>query len=271
MSTLEPFASTPEAIAAVLAQAEFELPHASLEQLPAPHYLIHADSTLSELVLTTGTVVVTGSLTVTGPVDLHQIGRPIAHVIVLGDCALGLAYVDGFWVVRGDLRVGTLIADSNWSGGVFVGGDLAGHTLVVKDVGVEVDGRQHVEKVADFDDLDAARVAVPALFEHSEDPRSLYIALRDSSDPLVPAHPVHPAPSAPARAPAASKASAKSRVPRSARSKSRAKPASKSSTTKSSTSKLKPTKTKPTKTKPTKTKKPAKTKPTKTKKPAKRR
>jgi hypothetical protein len=96
--------------------------------------------------------------------------------------------------VRGDLRVGTLIADSNWSGGVFVGGDLVGHTLVVKDVGVEVDGRQHVEKVADFDDLDAARVAVPALFEHSEDPRSLYIALRDSSDPLVPAHAAHASP-----------------------------------------------------------------------------
>jgi hypothetical protein len=189
MSTLEPFASTPEAIAAALAEADYELPHASIKQLPKPHYLIHADSTLSGLTLTTGTVVVTGSLTVTGPVDVRQAGRPLAHIIVLGDCAFGLAYVDGFLIVRGNLQVGTLIADSNWNGGVFVGGDLAGHSLVIKDVSVEVDGGQHVEKVADFDDLDAARVTLPALFEHSEEPRGFYIALRDSSAPLVPAPP----------------------------------------------------------------------------------
>jgi len=203
MSTLDPFASTLEAIAAALDHAGYELPHASLEQLPAPHYLIHGDSTLSALPLTTGTVVVTGSFTVTGPLDFHQTGRPIAHLIVTEDCTLGLAYVDGFLVVRRNLTVGTLIADSNWSGGVFVGGDLVGHTLVIKDVGVEVDGRQHVEKVADFDDLDAARIAVPALFEHSEDPRSLYIALRDSSDPLTPARPAHPAHAPAAAAPKA--------------------------------------------------------------------
>ncbi|MDX2089393.1 MAG: hypothetical protein SFX73_16190 [Kofleriaceae bacterium] len=241
MSTLDPFTSTKDDIAAALESSGYELVHGSLEQLPEPYYLIHGPSTLSGIPLTSGTLVVEGDLTVTGPIDFHQTGRPIVNLIVTGNCTLGLAYVDAFLCVGKNLTVGTLIADSNWSGGVFVGGDLVGHTLVSKDIGVEVDGRQHVEIVADCDDLDAARVAVPALFEgDGEDPhpRELFIALRDSSDPLVPAHPAKtPAAKAAAsvakkpvaRKPAAKKAATKKPAAKKAATK---KPAAKKAATK---------------------------------------
>jgi hypothetical protein len=223
MSTLDPFASTKDDIATALDAADYELVHGTLDQLPAPFYLIHGNSTLSGIPLTTGTVVVTGDLTVTGPLDFHQTGRPIVNLIVTGNCTLGLAYVDAFLCVGKNLKIGTLIADSNWSGGVFVGGDLVGHTLVSKDIGVEVDGRQRVEIVADCDDLDAARVAVPALFEGDGEephPRELFIALRDSSDPLVPAHPAKtPAAKAAASKKPAKKAAAKKAAPKKAASK----------------------------------------------------
>ncbi len=184
MSSLTPHASTLDAIASALAAAGYTLPHAQLHQLPAPHHLIVGDATLASIPLTTGTLVVTGSLTVTGPVDFHQTGRPIVNLVVVKDCTLGLAYIDGFLCVGGNLTVGTLIADSNWSGGVFVGGDLRGHTLVIKDIGVEVDGTQHVEKVADCDDPEAAVHAVPALYiADLPEPRTLFLALRDSSAP----------------------------------------------------------------------------------------
>lgn len=230
MSTLDPFASTKDDISTALEATGYELVHGTLDQLPAPYYLIHGNSTLSAIPLTTGTVVVTGDLTVTGPLDFHQNGRPIVNLIVTGNCTLGLAYVDAFLCVGKNLNIGTLIADSNWSGGVFVGGDLVGHTLVSKDIGVEVDGRQHVEIVADCDDLDAARVAVPALFEGDGEephPRELFIALRDSSDPLVPAHPAK----TPAAKAAAKKASPAKKPAKKTAAKKPAKKAARSAST----------------------------------------
>jgi hypothetical protein len=188
MAVLTAYASTRKAIATALDAADYKMPHATLAQLPEPFFLIPGDAKLAGVPLTTGTVVVTGSLEVTGPVDFHQTGKPIVNLVVVEDCTLGLAYVDAFLVVGGDLRVGTLVADSNYKGGVFVGGDLIGHTLVINDTGVEVDGQQYVEHVANTEDVDSAAHVLPALFvDESPEPRQLFLALRDSNIPLVPA------------------------------------------------------------------------------------
>jgi hypothetical protein len=258
MTDLTPFASSLAAILAALARARYQLVHASPDQLPAPYYLVEGDINFPALTRTTGTVVVTGALTVTGPLDLHQDGRPIVNLIVAGTCSLGLAYVDAFLCVGGDLKVGTLIADSNWSGGVFVAGDLTGHTLVIKDVGVDVDGNQHVERVADCEDEEAAQHVLPGLFEDGHpEPRGLFIALRDSSG---------------ARAAKPAKESSPKAKPTTARAKaSKAKPKASKARAKPTRTKAKPTKTKakPTKTKAKVTKakatKATKTKATKTK------
>jgi len=230
MSVLTPYASTLDAIAAALAAAGYELVHANLHQLPAPHFLIVGDADLPAIPLTTGTLVVTGSLRVTAPVDFQQTGRPIVNLVVVKDCTLGLAYIDAFLCVGRNLTVGTLIADSNWSGGVFVGGDLRGHTLVIKDIGVEVDGTQHLEKVADCDDPEAAVHAVPALFiEGNPDPRALFLALRDSSDPPQLAAPRAPraTPKASAKPKAAARAKTKAKAKPTAKTKAKAKPTAK--------------------------------------------
>ena len=255
MTDLTPFASSLEAILAALTRARYQLVHASPDQLPAPYFLVEGDINFPALTRTTGTVVVTGALTVIGPLDLHQDGRPIVNLIVAGPCSLGLAYVDAFLCVGGDLKVGTLIADSNWSGGVFVAGDLTGHTLVIKDVGVDVDGNQHVERVADCEDEEAAQHVLPGLFEDGHpEPRGLFIALRDSSG---------------ARAAKPAKVSGPKAKPTTARAKaSKAKPKASKARAKPTRTKAKPTKTKakPTKTKAKVTKaKATKTKATKTK------
>jgi hypothetical protein len=230
MSALTPYASTRKAIAIALDAADYKMPHATLAQLPEPFFLIPGDARLPAIPLTTGTVVVTGSLEVTGPVDFHQTGKPIVNLVVVEDCTLGLAYVDAFLVVGGDLRVGTLVADSNYKGGVFVGGDLIGHTLVINDTGVEVDGQQYVEHVANTEDLDSAAHALPALFvDDSPEPRQLFLALRDSNIPLVPAA---------KKKPAANKSANKSAAKKPAANKPAAnKPAAKKSAKKSAANK----------------------------------
>ena len=179
---LSRYAASKDEIATALAEAKYDLPHGDIGSLSAPLHLVRGDLSLPELVWTTGTLVVIGSLTVQGQVDLQQSGKPIVNLVVTGNCELPLAYVDAFLCVGGNLTIGTMIADSNWGGGVFVAGNLTGHTLVVKDIGVEVDGTEHVERVADCDDPDAARVVVPALYDdHDEpNPRHLFAALRDS-------------------------------------------------------------------------------------------
>ena len=183
MSDLSEYASTLENIEHALVTAKYTMPHAELRQLPAPYFLITGDLALPGLVMTTGTVVVAGSLTITGPVDFQQSGKPIVNLIVTGDCTLGLAYVDAFLCVGGTLHVGTLIADSNWKGAVFVGRDLFGHTLVVHNIGVEVDGETHLEAQADTDDPEAAARAVPGLYIDDEaDPRAFFLALRASGE-----------------------------------------------------------------------------------------
>jgi hypothetical protein len=67
MTDLTPFASSLAAILAALARARYQLVHASPDQLPAPYYLVEGDINFPALTRTTGTVVVTGALTVTGP------------------------------------------------------------------------------------------------------------------------------------------------------------------------------------------------------------
>lgn len=183
MTDLSRYRADAKTIEAALDAEGYVLPHASLQQLSEPLHLVTGDLELPGLVMAEGTLVVAGSLLLTGPVDFQQSGRPIVNLVVTGDCTLVLAYVDAFVCVGRDLKAGTLIADSNWNGGVFVGGDLRAHTLVVKDIGVDVDGTQHVERIGDCDDPDSARLAVPGLY-HGEsddaDPRGFFMTLRDS-------------------------------------------------------------------------------------------
>lgn len=231
MSALTPHASSLEAISSALDAAGYTLPHATLHQLPAPYFLIVGDADLPSIPLTTGTLVVTGTLRVHAPVDFQQTGRPIVNLVVVKDCTLGLAYIDAFLCVGGNLTVGTLIADSNWSGGVFVAGDLRGHTLVIKDIGVDVDGTQHVEHVADCDDPEAAAIAVPALFtDDGPEPRGLFLALRDSGTPPAPTK---------ARPKAAAKTKVKPKARTKAKAKVKSKPAAKSKSKSKSAAKSK--------------------------------
>jgi hypothetical protein len=165
-------------IAAALAAKGYEPPHARVEQLPEPHFLVHGDASLAELRFSTGTVVVTGSLYVEGRADFQRDGRPMANVVVVGDCMLGHAYVDAFLVVGGTLAATTLVADGTWDGGLFVGGDLLADTLIVNDIGVEVAGRRQVENLAVCDDLEAAHKALPGLFRGGDiDVRGYFLSL----------------------------------------------------------------------------------------------
>lgn len=177
MTDLSQHACTRDQLVAALTAAAYDPPHAALYQLPEPCYVIAGDAQMSTLELPTSTLLVTGDLTVAGTIDLQQTGRPLGNLMVVGDCKLQLGYVDGFLCVGGTLEIGTLIADSNWSGGIFVGGDLVGDTLIVNDIGVEVDGEERITHEIGCDDLDRAR-SIPGLVVADKlAPRALYLEL----------------------------------------------------------------------------------------------
>ncbi len=215
-------------LVAAFAARDYVPPHASPSQLSSPYYLVDGDLDLDELPFATGTLVVTGSLSVSGVTDLQRDGRPIANVIVFGDCRLQNAYVDAFLVVEGTLAARTLVADSTWDGAIFVSGDLVAEVVVIKDIGLDVDGARHVDVVADCEDEAAAKKALPKLFRDGEvDARGFFASLgvkpaaKKVAAKKKPAAPKRPAPKKPAakskkaasKKPAAKTSASKSKKP----------------------------------------------------------
>jgi hypothetical protein len=160
--------STSPAVTAALAAAGFELPHCEPANLRPPFRLHEGELVLADLKMMTGTLVVIGSLSVTGPVSLRRDSRPLANVIVVGPCTLGTAYIDGFLVVRDELRANVLIADAAWDGGIFVGKDLHADTLAIHNTGMEIGGATNARVLADTDRAEAAQEALPALFRDGD-------------------------------------------------------------------------------------------------------
>jgi hypothetical protein len=156
------------AITSALAAASYELPHARVTSLRGPFKLHEGDLALPELTMRTGTLVVIGALKIAGALELQRDSRPLAHVIVVGPCTLGVAYVDGFLVVRDELRANVLVADAAWDGGVFVGGDLHADTLAIHNTAMTIKGATHARVVADTSRREAAEAALPALFSNGD-------------------------------------------------------------------------------------------------------
>jgi hypothetical protein len=155
-------------VTAALAAAGFELPHAKPAMLKPPFRLHEGDHAVADLTLRTGTLVVIGNLSIAGALELQRDSRPLAHVIVVGSCTLGTAYVDGFLVVRDDLTAKILIADAAWDGGIFVGKDLQADTLAIHKTGVTVKGARRERVFADSEHREAAEAALPALFRDGD-------------------------------------------------------------------------------------------------------
>jgi hypothetical protein len=151
-------------ITAALAAANFELPHARVASLRGPFRLHEGELALPELAMRTGTLVVIGALKISGALELQRDSRPLAHVIVVGACELGVAYIDGFLVVRDDLRAEVLVADAAWDGGVFVGGALAVDVLAVHNTAMTIKGATTARIHADTARREAAQEALPELF-----------------------------------------------------------------------------------------------------------
>jgi hypothetical protein len=173
---VERFVATEQRVEAARAALAWTLPHA--RSVPAPHYLVEGALELDRLEMLTGTLFVTGDLSV-GVLDVQRCGRQLANIVVAGTCTLGSGYLDGFLVVRGALGGGTFVVDAAWDGGVFVGGDVALDTLVIHNTGVEVEGKRRVTKLADLERARAARKAVPGLFgaDGEADVRGYFLGL----------------------------------------------------------------------------------------------
>jgi hypothetical protein len=169
---------TADVLAAALASAGYEPPHARVAMLRPPFRLHEGDLALPELAMRTGTLVVIGTLTVAGSLELQRDSRPLANVIVVGSCELGIAYVDGFLVVRDELRANVLIADASWDGGVFVGGDLHADTLAIHNTAMTIHGTRHARVLADTERAIAAQEALPALFQNDDaEPYGYFLGL----------------------------------------------------------------------------------------------
>jgi hypothetical protein len=178
---VERFAATEQQTESARARLGWTLPHAP--SLPEPYYLVEGAFGLARLEMLTGTLFVTGDLTV-DVLDVQRCGRQLANIVVAGACTLGTAYLDGFLVVRGTLGGGAFVVDAAWDGGVFAGRDLVFDTLVIHNTGVEVDGEQRVQHLADLVERpEAARAAVPALFdaEGDADVRGYFLALTSAA------------------------------------------------------------------------------------------
>jgi hypothetical protein len=151
-------------ITTALSAASYELPHVRATMLRGPFKLHQGELALPELTMRTGTLVVIGALKISGALELQRDSRPLAHVIVVGACELGVAYVDGFLVVRDDLRAGVLVADAAWDGGVFVGGTLAADVLAIHNTAMTIKGATTARIHADTAQREAAAAALPELF-----------------------------------------------------------------------------------------------------------
>ncbi len=167
-----------DAITTALATAGYEPPHARVSMLRPPFRLHEGELALPDFAMRTGTLVVIGTLNIAGSLELQRDSRPLANVIVVGACELGIAYVDGFLVVRDELRANVLIADASWDGGVFVGGDLHADTLVIHNTGMTIHGTRHARVLADTEGEIAAKEALPALFRDDDaEPYGYFLGL----------------------------------------------------------------------------------------------
>lgn len=148
-----------------LARASFALPHARPEQLPAPFRLAESGLAVPELDCIDGTFVVVGDLDVGGDVSLRRSGK-LSNIVVTGDLRARHVYFDAFLVVGGTLRADTVIGDVGWDGGLFVGA-VEADTLVLKDTGLDFldDEKLSVKRFANLEEEEAARKAVPELFD----------------------------------------------------------------------------------------------------------
>jgi hypothetical protein len=151
-------------ITTALAAASYELPHARATMLRGPFKLHEGELAVPEVTMRTGTLVVIGGLKISGVLELQRDSRPLAHVIVVGSLELGRGYVDGFLVVRDDLRVDVLVADAAWDGGVFVGGTLVADVLAIHNTAMTIKGATTARIHADTARREAAAAALPELF-----------------------------------------------------------------------------------------------------------
>ena len=151
-----------------LAAVGFAPPHGDVSGLPKPYALALGSVTLDELRDVSGTVVVVGDLHVKGDVALRRVSG-LPNLVVTGDLTARHVYADAFLVVGGTLAALTVIGDTGWDGGIFVGG-LDADTAVLKDTALEPlgrggKGRIRVRRLADLESPAKAKKAVPELFE----------------------------------------------------------------------------------------------------------
>ncbi|MBX3714174.1 MAG: hypothetical protein KF800_19595 [Lysobacter sp.] len=147
-----------------LGNSGLELPHASPSELPKPYQLATGDVRIPRIALPRGTLVVIGNLTLEEDIDARRV-EGISNIIVTGDMQVRNAYVDAFLVVGGTLRAGTIVADSNWDGGLFTGA-IEAETIVLKDCALDFLGKKKlvVKRLADLEKIKSAKKAVPELF-----------------------------------------------------------------------------------------------------------
>ncbi|WP_018608168.1 hypothetical protein [Uliginosibacterium gangwonense] len=166
--------STHAEIARALETAGFDLPHADISSLRAPYLLAVGDTAIASLMNPTGTVVVIGNLTVEEDIDARRVDG-IANIVVTGNLSVRHAYFDAFLIVGGVFTGSTIIADSTWDGGLFVG-ELRVDTLVLKDCDLSYLGDEKitVNRLADFENEDTAKETVPELFQPDPDEIDVY-------------------------------------------------------------------------------------------------
>lgn len=152
-----------------LEDSGFELPHASPSELPKPYQLAKGNVSIPKIALPRGTLVVIGNLTLEEDLDARR-EEGISNIIVTGDMQVRNAYVDAFLVVGGTLRADTIVADSNWDGGLFAGA-IEVETMVLKDCALDFLGKRKlgVKRLADLEKIKSAKKAVPELFATSDE------------------------------------------------------------------------------------------------------
>ncbi|MBX3212167.1 MAG: hypothetical protein KF850_09055, partial [Labilithrix sp.] len=155
-----------------LAAVGFDPPHGDVDGLPKPYALALGSVTLDELRDVSGTVVIVGDLQVKGDVSLRRVSG-LPNLVVTGALNARHVYADAFVVVGGTLTAHTVVGDSGWDGGFFVGG-LDANTAVLKDTSLDSIGKGakgwiRVRRLADLESPAKARKAVPELFDLDPD------------------------------------------------------------------------------------------------------
>lgn len=141
-----------------------------------PCFVVPGSLELPSLRMLTGTLLVTGDLSL-GELDVQRCGRQLANIMVAGDCRVRTGYLDGFLAVRGVLRVGTLIGDTTWDGGLWVGQAAEGEKLILDDMGFDCDGEVRVKELLDLSEQRDAR----SVYGDAGRARDYFLALRQAA------------------------------------------------------------------------------------------